>query len=548
MAQIFITVLNMSITASIVALAVMLVRIPLKFAPKVFSYALWGVVMLRLVLPFSIESVLSFMPATTNMIPLDILSSNMGAQLEAGQISTATYTTMPILEQAGESNMMANMVTIAGYVWLLGFTLLLAHALMGYINLKRRVCFATLVCDNIYETDNIKTPFVFGLIRPKIYFPTTLDPLTHDYILRHEQIHIQRRDYIIKPLAYVIFALHWFNPIMWVAYFLMSKDMEMSCDEAVLHRTKTDIRRDYSMSLLGLSVKRVSLLSPTAFASGESNVKERISNVLRFKRAARRVTVASVIAVSVFLVGFSSDRILVATAGAYSGNLMDSPVFDIDIATWDTNIHGERVGSPELSHELSTQILNMYLSAFRHDWENWGDTPFYTTAHYGQFDMDGNPVAPWVIGRVCDSVVEGTRFFSPALMFFMDAQTGRLDTINYFPPTTDYVLTTLTPLDISMEEAYAIYGYQWLWPLVSRDLRGEYLEMLKGFTLGLLDESGFPVDGVRYVESSAGANFVNGFINVNIYVIFENGTSAHLLFWAFDTHFIISGVSIQLTP
>jgi len=542
MTQVFITVLNMSITASIVALAVMLVRVPLKIAPKVFSYALWGVVILRLVLPFSIESVLSLMPATTNIIPIDIATSNMGTGLGDTQGGMADIGTMPIIRQAAESNLIVNVVVIAGYVWLFGFILLLVHAVLGYISLKRRVRFATLVHDNIYETDNIKTPFVLGLICPKIYFPTTIDPQTHDYILRHEQIHIQRRDYIIKPFAYVVFALHWFNPLMWVAYFLMSKDMEMSCDEAVLRKTEVDIRRDYSMSLLGLSVKRVSLLSPIAFASGESNVKARISNVLRFKRAARRVTVASVIAVSVFLVGFSSDRILVTTAGANSGTLAEPATFDIDATDWDTNRHGEPVADHELSREISMYILGKYFSAFSHDWESWG-TPFSLSAHYSEVDMHGDPVEPWIIGRACESI-EGARFFSPAMMFFIDAHTGVLDTVHYFPPTTDYIPTSYTPLAISIEEAYEIYGYGWHWPLTHRELCSNYLGTLKDFTLARLGESGFPTDAVTHIDNSVGANFVNGFINVNIYVTFVNGTSAHLSFWAFDTHFAVSEVSI----
>jgi len=319
MVEIFITILNMSITASIVALAVMFLRIPLKIAPKVFSYALWGVVLLRLILPFSIESALSLMPAARNMIPLDIVSPNNGVPFGEIPASATAAGYMPAALQVAESNPGAIAIAIAGYVWLLGFILLIVHALLGYINLRGRIRFATLIEGNIYEADNIQTPFVLGIIRPKIYFPTNLDPSKHDFILRHEQIHIQRRDYIIKPLAYIVFALHWFNPLMWVAYFLMSKDMEMSCDEAVLRETNEDIRRDYSMSLLGMSVKRVSLLSPLAFASGESNVKERISNVLRFRRAARRVTVISVIAVAVFLVGFSSDRVLVIDASHGAG-------------------------------------------------------------------------------------------------------------------------------------------------------------------------------------------------------------------------------------
>jgi len=292
MTTMFITILNMSITASVVALAVMLARVPLKRAPKIFSYVLWSVVLFRLVFPFSIESVFSLMPASQSTNATVSAPNSVGVFFE-----------------------------VAGYIWLIGFIALLAYALIGYISLKRRVYFATLVRDNIFESDRINTPFVLGFISPKIYFPVTIDPSQHDYILKHEQIHIKRRDYLVKPFAYVVFAMHWFNPLMWISYFLMSKDMEMSCDEAVLREANEDIRNDYMTSLLSLSTKRVSLLNPIAFAFGESNVKERVVNVLFFKKPAKWIVAVSVLAVAFFLVGFASDR---DGGGSLTGNAPDS--------------------------------------------------------------------------------------------------------------------------------------------------------------------------------------------------------------------------------
>jgi len=313
MTGLFIAIVNMSITASVVALAVMLARIPLGKAPKIFSYTLWGVVLFRLVFPFSIESVFSLMP--TNAIPQDIILSHnpsTGIQLFDAPLNTTVSGTLQAVIPGNGTNPIHMTLVVAGYVWLVGFIALLLFAVIGYVSLKRRVYYATLVRDNIYETDKIKTPFVLGFIRPKIYFPATIDLSRHDYILKHEQVHIKRCDYLIKPLAYIAFALHWFNPIMWISYFLMSKDMEMSCDEAVLSKINDDIRSDYSTSLLSLSTVKVGFLSPIAFAFGKSNVKERVVNVLSFKKSGKWVVVVSTVAVMAFFAGFASNRTTLA--------------------------------------------------------------------------------------------------------------------------------------------------------------------------------------------------------------------------------------------
>jgi len=313
MNAIFITILNMSITASVVALAVMLARIPLKKAPKIFSYALWGVVLFRLVCPFSIESGFSFLPTSTIAIPQDIVYSqnpavHTGIGFVDAPVNAAINNTLSPVVPENIANPIHTVFNIAGYIWLFGFAVLLVYAIIGYIRLKRRVYYATLVRDNIFETDAIKTPFVLGFIRPKIYIPLGIDPAQQDYILKHEQTHIKRRDYLIKPFAFIVFALHWFNPLMWVSYFLMSKDIEMSCDETVLRKEDEDIRGDYSSSLLNLSVKRGSiLLTPLAF--GESNVKGRVKNVLNFKKPSRVIIIVAVMLVVVLSAGFALNRV-----------------------------------------------------------------------------------------------------------------------------------------------------------------------------------------------------------------------------------------------
>ena len=543
MAATFITILNMSIIASIVALAVMLARTLLKKSPKIFSYALWGVVMFRLIFPFSIESIFSLMPVSTSIIPQEIVTfQNPGVQSIDTPISVAAYNAMPIIRQESEANLIVTVIEVAGYVWLIGFVILLAYAALGYLNLKRRICFATLVRDNIYETDRIKSPFVLGFIRPKIYFPTNIDPSRYDYILKHEQIHIQRRDYLIKPFAYIVFALHWFNPLMWIAYFLMSKDMEMSCDEAVLRKTDMDIRRDYSTSLLSFSTKSANLLNPIAFSVGAGNIKERIVNVLCFKRTANWVTVLSVMVVALLLVGFSSDRVLAIEASSNVNNaITDMAVFNI--TNWHTDRLGTKVVDDDEAQEIGMTILNEYFTVFRNDWGNWEGVPFsLTMPDIGIGENGDSRILPWR-GQVPESVGSGYIFTSP-LIFYIDAETGGLISASYFPPV-EYITTNIAPFEISFEEALDIYGDIWVESLPV-DLNTEYKDMLTEFSLELLNDTGFPNSSAISADIvRARGNFNNNFVNIAVNVIFTNGESAMLSFWVFETRFTLLALELD---
>lgn len=311
MTALFLAILNMSVSASVVALFVMLIRVPLKRTPKIYLYVLWGAVLFRLLCPISFNSNFSLMPESANVIPQDmifydspesqsVLFTNYIVKYET---ETGISNTIPPNMPLSYLPSVQTFLRIAKYVWLGGVTVLLLYAAVGYIRLKKRVFFATRVRENIYETDQIKTPFVLGFICPKIYLPVTIDSSKHGYIIEHEQSHIRRRDYLIKSVIYFTHALHWFNPIIWISYFLMSKDIEMSCDEAVLQKADTDIREEYSNSLLQFSSKKTGLLYPLAF--GENNVKSRIKNVLYFKKPAAWVIMVSLLVVIPFTVGFS---------------------------------------------------------------------------------------------------------------------------------------------------------------------------------------------------------------------------------------------------
>lgn len=302
MINVFIAILNMSLIASFVALGVILIRIPLKKAPKVFSYALWAVVLFKLLCPFTIETALSLVPMKAEPVPQNIIYSqtpsiDSGISFVDNSINRAITNTVPPANPAASVNPMQIILFALSCIWLAGIAVLLLYSLVSYFRLKYRVRMAIPVQENIYETDRIKTAFVLGFVRPRVYVPVGLSEQETDYILKHEQTHIRRRDYLIKPLAFIAVCVHWFNPVIWFSYYLAMRDMELSCDESVLKHYGSDIRRDYSNSLLSLSVKQSGLISPLAF--GETGVKDRIKNVLNYKKPAVWMSIVAITAVIV---------------------------------------------------------------------------------------------------------------------------------------------------------------------------------------------------------------------------------------------------------
>lgn len=337
MNHLLITVLNMSIAAGIAAIAVMLVRILLKNAPKLFSYSLWAVVFLRLICPFSFESAASFMPVNRELIPPATVTDG-NPQINSGLTAIDSTVNRLLGHPTPESGDAPNVpdadrailplqaaLTGAAYVWLFGTAVILVYSAAAYIRLKRRIYDATLLYDNIFETDKISTAFVLGLIHPRIYVPSELRQEQLDCVLAHERVHIRRRDYVFKFLAFLALTVHWFNPLVWVSYRLMSEDMEMSCDEAVLRTADSDIRRIYSTSLVSLYARKRELLNPLAFGGGSIRyMKERIKNVLNFKKTSRMAAAAYTLAAALFTAGFVTSPVSAAlppAPGNPSGNI-----------------------------------------------------------------------------------------------------------------------------------------------------------------------------------------------------------------------------------
>lgn len=302
----FITILNMSLTASYAAIAVIIARLLLKKAPKVFSYALWSIVLFRLICPFSFSAGFSLFgllgPAQTGTsipqyIPQDIgMMGTPTVDTGVDNVNTVLNASLPAATPFASVNPMQALLTLGTLIWLTGAAVLFIYAVISYLRLQKQISMATLVSDNIYETDLFRSPFVCGFVRPKIYLPLSLTGQEREYILSHEQIHILRYDYLVKPVAFLSLVLHWFNPLLWLCFSLMTKDMEMSCDERVIQSSLGGQAADYSRSLLALATqKRIPGPSPLAF--GESNVKARINNLLNYKKPAFWVVLVSVFAV-----------------------------------------------------------------------------------------------------------------------------------------------------------------------------------------------------------------------------------------------------------
>ena len=308
MENVFLTVLNMSITAAYVTAFVCLLRLALKTFPRWISYSLWGVVFFRLLCPVSFSSAFSLLgrlgaPSTQNgaiaYIPheigmMQIPNVNFGIH----SASQAVNSSLPQAVEASSANPLQVWIFAGTCLWLVGVGAMLLYSLLSYVRLKRRVAEATLLFDNVYETEVAASPFVCGFGRPRIYLPLGLPEQARKYVLRHEQIHIARRDHWVKPLAFFALCIHWFNPLAWLAFRLLCVDMETSCDQQATRTFTKAQRADYGEALLRLAMKKP-ILSGSPLAFGESGAKTRVKNVLRYQKPAFWVIVIAVVACAV---------------------------------------------------------------------------------------------------------------------------------------------------------------------------------------------------------------------------------------------------------
>ena len=348
MAAVFLKLLNLSISASWLVLAVLVLRLVSKRSPKWMNVLLWGMVALRLMLPFSIESALSLIPSAETLSP-EVVRFDPAPTITSG-VEFIDNAVNPSLSESFAAAPLASVnplyvwTYLAGWVWLIGLGAMLLYALVSYLRLRRRVSVSLCVRENIYLCDAISSPFILGVVKPRIYLPSGLDEVQRQNVLSHEQAHLARRDHWWKPLGFALLAVYWFNPVLWLAYTLLCRDIELACDERVIRTMDESAVKTYSTVLLACSMPRKAVITcPLAF--GEVGVKERVRNALHYKKPAFWVVAASVAVCVVVAVCF-----------------LTNPRTDTDAAGL-VGFHREQVTYADVTDESGAQPSSVQLTA-----------------------------------------------------------------------------------------------------------------------------------------------------------------------------------------
>lgn len=348
MAAVFLKLLNLSISASWLVLAVLVLRLVSKRSPKWMNVLLWGIVALRLVLPFSVESALSLIPSAETVSPAAVQfdpapTITSGVKIIDNAVNPSLSEHFAAVPTASV-NPLYVWTEIAGWVWLIGLGAMLLYALVSYLRLRRRVRVSLPVQDHIYLCDAISSPFILGVVKPHIYLPSGLDEVQRQNVLAHEQAHLARRDHWWKPLGFALLAVYWFNPALWLAYTLLCRDIELACDERVIRTMDESAVKTYSTVLLACSMPRKAVITcPLAF--GEIGVKERVRNALHYKKPAFWVVAASVAVCVVVAVCF-----------------LTNPPTDTDAAGL-VGFHREQVTYADVTGASGAQPSNVQLTA-----------------------------------------------------------------------------------------------------------------------------------------------------------------------------------------
>ena len=309
MSALFLKILNLSINASWLILAVIAARLLLKKAPRWISCLLWGLVAVRLLCPISLESVLSILPSA-KVVPENI-EMVQDPHIDSG-VRIIDNAVNPVIEKsfspdaASSVNPMQVVVFMGSIIWLTGMVVMLLYALISYILLRRKVRASVAMNDRVKECDEVDSPFILGIFRPEIYVPSGIDENTLELVIAHEEAHLKRHDHWWKPFGFVLLAVYWFNPLCWVAYILLCRDIEAACDEKVIKDKDREYMAAYSQALLDCSVnRRIIAACPLAF--GETGVKERVRGVLNYKKPAFWMIIVAVIACIVVAVCFMTN-------------------------------------------------------------------------------------------------------------------------------------------------------------------------------------------------------------------------------------------------
>ena len=297
MEAVFLKLFNMSIAASFMILAVVLLRALFKKAPKALRPVLWALVGIRLICPFSLESVLSLIPSAQT-IP-DTVLSEPSFSVQTGFEGVDTRVNAELASRYYEgvtvpTNTGLHITSLLAAIWIIGIFALAIYAAVSFVRLRRQTAESIKYAENIYLCDRIPSPFILGIVKPRIFLPSSINEADIPYVLAHEQAHLKRRDHLWKPIGFVLLSIYWFNPLIWIAYILLCRDIELACDEKVIKSLGTECKKPYADALINCSVsqRRISAC-PVAF--GETDVKGRIQSVLKYKKPAFWVILVAVL-------------------------------------------------------------------------------------------------------------------------------------------------------------------------------------------------------------------------------------------------------------
>ena len=442
MNEFLLTLLNMSIVSCWLILALLVLRPLLKKASKAFVCALWALVGLRLVCPFTFESVLSIIPSSQPVSDSAVYSQinafvNYGEPVNDIAVGTTQQSLVP---PAGTSIItpLQAISLVAAFIWVAGVAAMLIISLVSFFRLKKSVAASVNIGSNVFINDDIASPFVFGMIRPRIYIPSVLTEYEKEFVIAHESAHIKRRDYLIKPLGYLILSLHWFNPLVWVAYILLCRDIESACDERVIKEMNDKEKTDYSEILLRLSMPKKSIKAcPVAF--GEVGVKMRIKSVLNYKKPAFWIIIVAVVVAAALTVGFLTNPITKNENSDYaatpykssSGNVFESMVEQSILMNCESADKGDRYAVADF-RELNTIEFEHHVTS-------------YIWAYYGEYEYNNGKTEL------------AYEFYQPAVVRLY--KNGDVYTIESFETVDDYRYTDQV-MALFPEELHASVRYR----------------------------------------------------------------------------------------
>ena len=354
MTKLFLGVVNLSISAGWLVLAVLVLRLVLKKAPKWINVLLWGIVAVRLVFPFSVGSALSLIPSAETISP-EIMIAQL-PEISTG-IETFDRVVNPVISASfapdpfASANPLQILIPVAANVWLLGVLAMLVYTAGSYIFLRRKLRTAVILKENLFQCETENSPFVLGVIVPKIYLPYSMDGGDLHHVVAHERAHIRRKDHWWKPLGFLLLTVYWFNPLMWLAYILLCRDIELACDEKVIAELENEQRADYTQALVACSVKRP-MLAACPLAFGEVGVKERVKSIMNYQKPAFWIIVAAV-------------AICVIVAVCFLTNPLDS----VDYLKF-TGWSNDPVSPDQMNYEINLGNRAMSGEIYVEEWQN----------------------------------------------------------------------------------------------------------------------------------------------------------------------------------